>query len=75
MRQVDLSEAEKHLPDLIDAAIKGEEIVITRNAQPAVKLVPIDQSVSRRVFGSARGLITFSEDFDKPIEDFNDYLR
>jgi len=70
MRQVDLSESEKHLPDLVEAAINGEDVVITRNDQPAVKLVPVDQVRSRPRFGSARGLISFSEDFDKPIEDF-----
>ena len=75
MRQVELSEAEKCLSDLIEAAINGEDVVITKNDQPVVKLAPVDPVISRPRFGSARGLITFSEDFDKPIEDFNDYLR
>ena len=73
--QGELIEAEKNLPDLVEAAIDGEDVIITKNDQPVVKLVPVDRVDSRRKFGSARGLITFSEDFDKPIEDFNDYLR
>jgi len=27
-----------------------------------------------RGFGSARGLITISDDFDEPLEDFRDYM-
>jgi prevent-host-death family protein len=75
MQQVDLNEAQIHLSDLIEAAIKEEEIVIMKNDQPMVKLVPISQVRPRPQFGSAKGLITMSEDFDKPIEDFKDYMR
>ena len=75
MRQVELAEAEKNLADLIEAAIEGEEIVITKNAEAVVKLAPVNPVVSRPRFGSARGSITFSEDFDEPIEDFNEYLK
>jgi prevent-host-death family protein len=75
MQQVDLDEAKSHLSDLIEAAIKGEEVIITQNYQPMVKLVPVSRVRSHPQFGSAKGLITMSEDFDEPIEDFNDYIR
>ena len=75
MHQVDLDEAKSHLPDLVEAAIKGEEVVITKDDQPVVKLVPIVLTKPRPQFGSAKGLITMSEDFDEPLEDFDEYMR
>jgi hypothetical protein len=35
-----------------------------------VKLVPLAQTKPRPQFGSAAGLITMSDDFDAPLEDF-----
>ena len=75
MHQVNVEEAKTRLPDLIDAAVGGEEIVITRDDQPVVKLVPIPRAPSPPQFGSARGLITVSDDFDAPLEDFDEYVR
>jgi prevent-host-death family protein len=74
MQQVDLNEAKTRLTDLIEEAIKGEEVVITKNDQPMVKLVPISQVSPRPQFGGAKVLITMSEDFDEPIEHFKDYV-
>jgi len=75
MQQVNIEEAKTHLPDLIDAAINGEEVVIAKDKQHAVKLVPVPQSRPRPQFGSAKGLITMSDDFDEPLKDFEEYMR
>lgn len=75
MQEINLAEASKHLPDLIEAALTGEEIVITKDEQPVVKLVPVS-SVKKRwpaKAGTAKGLLTISDDFDEPLEDFKDY--
>ncbi len=74
MQQITLAEASKHLPDLIEAAIRGEEIVITKDDQPVVKLTPVSSVKRRRQPGSAKGLVTISDDFDEPLEDFKDYM-
>ncbi|MCI0393158.1 MAG: type II toxin-antitoxin system Phd/YefM family antitoxin [Acidobacteria bacterium] len=42
MRQIDISEAKAQLPALLDAAINGAEIIITRDDRPLVRLVHID---------------------------------
>lgn len=73
MHQVNIQEAKDHLTDLIDAAVKGEEIVITKDDQHRVKLVPIQRTRPRPQFGSGKGLITMSDDFDAPLEDFEEY--
>ena len=35
-----LAEAQHHLPDLIDRALRGEPVVITRDGAPVVELRP-----------------------------------
>jgi antitoxin (DNA-binding transcriptional repressor) of toxin-antitoxin stability system len=63
------------LTDLIDAAVNGEEILITKVDQHVVKLVPVSTSKPRPQFGSARGLITMSDGFDEPLADFEKYMK
>lgn len=77
MTRVDLQEAQNHLLELIEQAVDGDEIVITRKGIPVARLVAAS-SVSRlntgkRPFGSAKGLITIKDDFDAPLEDFAEY--
>lgn len=74
MPQITLALASQHLPDLIEAALGGEEIVITKDDQPVVKLTPVSPIKRRRQPGSAKGLVTISDDFDEPLEDFKDYM-
>lgn len=75
MHQVNIEDAKTHLPDLIDAAVNGEEVVITKDDQHIVKLVPIARATSHPQFGSAKGLIVMSDDFDEPLKDFEEYMR
>jgi antitoxin (DNA-binding transcriptional repressor) of toxin-antitoxin stability system len=74
MHQINIDEAKSNLPELIDAAINGEEIVIAKDDQHVVKLVPISRANPRPQFGSAKGLIAISDDFDEPLEDFAEYM-
>jgi antitoxin (DNA-binding transcriptional repressor) of toxin-antitoxin stability system len=75
MHQVDIEEAKTNLTDLIDAAVNGEEVVIAKDAHHLVRLVPVPRPQSRPQFGSARGLIAMSDDFEEPLEDFEEYMR
>ena len=75
MHRVNIEEAQTHLPDLIDSAVNGEEVVIAKDEKHLVKLVPVARAKSRPQFGSARGLITMSDDFDEPLEDFAEYVK
>ncbi len=63
------------LPDLIESVINGEEVVFTRDNQPVAKLVAVKREKPRPQFGSAKGLFTMTEDFDAPLEDFEDYRK
>jgi antitoxin (DNA-binding transcriptional repressor) of toxin-antitoxin stability system len=74
MPKVSLQEAEKHLRHLIDEAEQGEEVVIIRGDGASFKLVPLSKVKPRPTFGSAEGEIWMSEDFDEPLDDFDDYM-
>jgi prevent-host-death family protein len=66
---VTVQEAEGHLLELIGLVEQGEEVVITQDDQPKVKLVPISKPPQTRVFGQHRGQVWMSPDFDDPLPD------
>ncbi|NJL84685.1 MAG: type II toxin-antitoxin system Phd/YefM family antitoxin [Chloroflexaceae bacterium] len=74
METIDINQALPHISKLLERASAGEEIVITKNNRPMVKLVS-PQTLSTRppLFGCDRDLIAMSDDFDEPLEDFQDY--
>jgi antitoxin (DNA-binding transcriptional repressor) of toxin-antitoxin stability system len=72
---IKLNEAVTHLPDLIKAAVNGEDIFIIADDQQIVQLVPIPNSKRTRKPGSAKGQIIMSADFDDPLDDFKEYIE
>ncbi len=76
MQSVTVAEAAQKLPDLIDAALRGEEVVITKDDLSVVKLIPANP-VKRypAKAGSAKGQIWMSDDFDEPLEEFKEYME
>jgi prevent-host-death family protein len=75
MQTIDINQALSQITQLLEIASTGEEIIITRNNQPMVKLVSIDPPIKcSPLFGSARNIIAMRDDFDEPLEDFKDYV-
>lgn len=74
MPTISLHAAEKQLRRLIDEADQGEKVVITRGDGASFQLVPLSKSKPRPTFGSAQGEIWMSEDFNAPLDDFEDYM-
>ena len=72
MTKLDINQAKSNLPNLLDLAIQGEEIVITQDNKPIAKISPIKRSLKR---GSAKGKVWISDDFDEPLEDFQEYME
>jgi prevent-host-death family protein len=64
MKTVNLHAAKTHLSRLVEDAIAGEDIVIAKGGRPLVRLVPLDAERRRRSFGSLKGKIWMSEDFN-----------
>lgn len=73
MQTVTIEEAKTHLLALIESAIAGKDLVITKNDNLSVKLVPCVVKKRKRHFGSAKGLISMSSDFDEPLAEFENY--
>ncbi len=74
MLNVDIAKAGDCLSELVAQSIDGNRVVITRNGKPVVKLVALTGKKRKRQFGSAKGLIRISDDFDEPLENFKDYM-
>lgn len=66
---VNIHEAKTHFSQLVDAASKGQEIVIAKAGTPVAKLVAIESKKPRVKFGVLKGKIILSEDFDAPLPD------
>lgn len=73
MSQIDIDQAKNHLEELVEQVTRGEDVVITRSNRPIARLSAI-ASKRRRQFGSAKGKIWMSEDFDEPLDDFQEYM-
>ena len=67
MQTVTVAEAAEKLTDLIDAALRGEEIVIIKGDR-IIQLTP-KQPVKNRKPGSAKGKVWMSDDFEKDFYD------
>ncbi len=74
MYEVKLDQAKSILPALIRAAIEGEKVLIFKNEEQVVQLVPVTPPKRRPQFGSAKGLVLMAKDFDAPLEDFEEYM-
>ncbi len=70
MYQVTMDEARATLPQLVQAARNGEEVIITENSFAVAKLITtgamseLSDVLPPRQPGSARGLIHMRDDFD-----------
>lgn len=67
MKTVNIHEAKTHLSRLIEAALRGESVVIAKAGKPLVKVVPFDQPapVAPRRLGFLKGAFTIPPDFDE----------
>jgi prevent-host-death family protein len=64
--QVNIHEAKTTLSKLIEAAERGETVVISRAGKPAVTLVPVTRAGKpKRQFGFLKGQIVFAPDYDQ----------
>ena len=73
VESVDIDQAKERLAELIDEILGGNEIIITRERKPVAKLVSVSRSRAQRRFGSAKGLIEISPDFDEPLVELAEY--
>jgi antitoxin (DNA-binding transcriptional repressor) of toxin-antitoxin stability system len=73
MTTITIEQAQRNLSRVIDDVTLGEHVVITRDHIPVAELAPVTQFRPKPMFGSAKGMVKMSDDFDVPIEGFEDY--
>ena len=68
--KVGVYEAKSKLSQMIEKALEGEEVIITRNGEDTVKLIPVPKKGDW--IGMYEGQIVIHDDFDDPLEEFED---
>jgi prevent-host-death family protein len=69
MANISVSQAWAELSRLIERALAGEEIVITRRGKPTVRPLPVEQAQPRRKPGALKELFTVPASFFDPLPD------
>jgi antitoxin (DNA-binding transcriptional repressor) of toxin-antitoxin stability system len=77
MTTISIEKAQQELPDLVQRALEGEDIVIRANDAMAVKLAPVPQTEAQRGSyrgrGVLKGKLTVGPEFLEPLPE--DELR
>ncbi len=73
MQQIDINQVQSHLPEILEAALDGQEIVITKDDESLLKITRVQAIRSKRILGQATGKITLTDDFNDSYE-FNEEL-
>jgi prevent-host-death family protein len=71
MAQFNVASAKARFSELIQRAMLGEEVIVTKENKPVVKIVPL-KPVKRKP-GTGKG-IWMAPDFDEPLDDFREYM-
>jgi prevent-host-death family protein len=69
MANISVYQARADLSRLIERALAGEEIVITRRGKPTVRLLPVEQAPPQRKAGALKGLFEVTDAFFEPLPD------
>ncbi len=67
-RMVNLYEAKTHLSALVDAAERGEEIIIAKNGVAKARLAPLPKPASKRRPSGLMKITYIADDFDATDE-------
>jgi prevent-host-death family protein len=75
--QATIHQAKTHLSKLIRKALDGEEVIIAKRDKPVVRLEAVkpQKPAGKRPLGWAAGTgFYMPEDFNDPLEDFEEYM-
>ncbi len=66
---VNMHQAKSTLSRLVERALAGEDVIIARNGEPLVRLVPVAKERKPRVPGRLKGKVWMAPDFDEMSEE------
>ena len=69
MKRVTVREARTNLSQLLADGEDGEDVIIMRGAEPAVRLILAGEPVPKRQFGALAGKVTVTPAFFEPSSD------
>ena len=72
---VNMHRAKSSLSRLVERALAGEDVVIARNGQPLVRLVPVPKTRKPRVPGRLKGKVWISPDFEFTDEEITELFE
>jgi prevent-host-death family protein len=64
MKITNIHAAKSTLSQLIESALQGEEVIISKAGQPLVRLVPYSSNQEPRTPGDWAGQVKMADDFD-----------
>jgi len=69
MQPVDISEAKARLSQLVERAAAGEDVIVSRNGKPLVRITRLQPPTRRVKFGVLQGKLKVPPEFDAPLPD------
>jgi prevent-host-death family protein len=67
MEAVNIYEAKTRLSQLVDKAASGEDVVLSRNGKPLVRITQLEGPRRPIKFGVLKGKLRIAPDFDAPL--------
>ena len=73
-KEIGAFDAKTRLSELLDRVDRGAVYIITKRGRPVAELRPAGRPGGLQ-YGSDADRITIAEDFDAPVEDFQEYEK
>ena len=68
MKSVNIYEAKTQFSQLVDRAAAGEDVVVSRNGRPIVRITRLLDAEKHRIkFGVLKGKVQVATNFDAPL--------
>ena len=67
MEAVNIYDAKTRLSQLVDKAAAGEDVVVSRNGKPLVRITALVATKRPIKFGVLKGKVKVAADFDSPL--------
>lgn len=69
METVNIYEAKTRLSQLVDKAAAGEDVVVSRNGKPLVRITRLEEPKRKIKFGVLKGKVKVAAGFDAPLSE------
>jgi prevent-host-death family protein len=68
MKPVNIYDAKTRFSELVDRAAAGDDVVVSRNGKPLVRITRLEGAEKQRIkFGVLKGRVKIAADFDAPL--------